>query len=143
MGHVGGLPDARTTAKGTSLLKLSVATNRNIKLGDNEWREETDWHNVVLFGPLAERQGERIRKGDLVLVEGRMHQSKWTNEKGEPRSKVEVIGQLVRVLGRLARRDGSMDPLFDEDPQVAAGAPPALAVPQIHSSIAADADIHL
>jgi hypothetical protein len=96
-----------------------------------------------LFGPLAERQGERIRKGDLVLVEGRMHQSKWTNEKGEPRSKVEVIGQLVRVLGRLARRDGSMDPLFDEDPQVAAGAPPALAVPQIHSSIAADADIHL
>ncbi len=135
MGHVGAAPDVRVTAAGRPVVKLSVATNRSWKTGDNEWREETDWHNVVLFGPLAERQRDRVTKGDLVLIEGRLKRNTWTSDKGEPRSNVEVVGQWMRLLGRLAPRAGASEPLFDEDVQLGGIAA------SVASPTAVDADI--
>lgn len=154
MGHVGGNPESRVTKSGAQILKFSLATNRSYSVGPNEWREETDWHKIVVFGALAERQRERVNTGDLVIVEGRLHRSTWKSEAGEPRSKVEVVGQWMRVLGRLARRVGPMEPLFDEDAAVAGGdpfvpdrsvgqhgAPVTDGFPPIPSEASVDADI--
>ncbi len=106
MGHVGGAPDVRVTASGRPVVKFGLATNRAWKGPDDAWREETDWHKIVMFNPLADRVRERIARGDLVFVEGRLSRRTWKGDDGAPRSTTEVVADRVRVLGRLVRRDG-------------------------------------
>ena len=103
LGRLGAAPEVRTSEGKAAVLRLGLATHRRWRVGDDEWREETDWHKVVVFGPLAERLGLRAQKGDLLLVEGRLSRRAWKAADGTQRSTVEVVGQRVRVLGRLAR----------------------------------------
>jgi single-strand DNA-binding protein len=123
MGHIGNEPDVRFTAAGRPVVKISVATNHSFKTADNEWKEETDWHKIVVFGPAADRLRDRLTKGDLVLVEGRLKRNKWKAEDGTDRSTIEVVARMVRVLGRLARSEGPMEPLFDEQEGANGGSP--------------------
>jgi len=110
MGHVGGAPDVRVTAGGRPVVKFGLATNRAWKGPDEAWREETDWHKIVLFNPLADRLRHRIERGDLVFVEGRLSRRTWKGQDGNVRSTTEVVADRVRVLGRLAPREGEAGP---------------------------------
>lgn len=118
LGHLGGAPEVRATQAGRPILKISLATNRHWRVGggdaDGEWREETDWHRVVLFGPLAERLRDRMDKGDLILIEGRLSRRTWRAEDGTMRSVSEVVAHRAVVLGRPVRRPDAPEPLFDE-----------------------------
>ena len=111
MGHVGGAPDVRVTTAGRPLVKFGLATNRAWKGPDDAWREETDWHKIVVFNPLADRLQGRIARGDLVFVEGRLRRRTWKGDDGSPRSTTEVVADRVRVLGRLMPRNGASEPV--------------------------------
>ena len=107
LGHLGADPETRVTARGKPVTELSVATNYRYQAADGEWKEETDWHKVVFFGPRAETARERMGKGDLVYVEGRLRQESWVAKDGSRRKTASVIGRSYRLLGRLQSRVGA------------------------------------
>ena len=98
MGNLTRDPELRYTPNGTAVATLSLAINRRYKAND-EWREETDFFDIVVFGKQAENCGEYLKKGRPVLVDGRLSQRRWETDDGQKRSKVEVVAFSVQFLG--------------------------------------------
>ena len=97
MGHLGADPELRQTANGKTLCRLRLATNRSWRRGE-EWVEETEWHDVVLWDLRAESANRRASKGSLCVVEGRLTSRSWEDAQGQRRKSVEVVGQRVTVV---------------------------------------------
>lgn len=91
-------PDLRYTPQGTPVSTLRLAVNSRFKQSD-EMREETLFIDVVVFGKQAETSSQYLSKGSPVLIEGRLQERKWESD-GQTRSKMEVIAQTVRFLGK-------------------------------------------
>src|SRR5690606_31964739 len=71
VGHVGRDPDVQTTAAGTKVAHLSLATSRRIPR-DGGFEDRTEWHRLTLWDRLAQIVEQYVRKGDRLYVEGRM-----------------------------------------------------------------------
>ncbi|MCO4761285.1 MAG: single-stranded DNA-binding protein [Myxococcales bacterium] len=99
IGRLGADPEPKKTGTGTSVARLRLATGRYRKT-DNEVVKETDWHDVVTFGDLADTCCEYLRKGREVFIEGRMSADVWTDKEGKRRLTREVIAQRVDFLDK-------------------------------------------
>ena len=97
IGRLGRNPELRTSKAGKPWCTLAVATDRRRKDGD-EWKTETDWHQVKVFGQDAERCEQMLRAGSLVSVEGRMTYERWEDDKGTKRVAPRVIARDVGFL---------------------------------------------
>jgi single-strand DNA-binding protein len=71
VGNAGRDPDVQTTASGSKVARLSLATSRRVPR-DGSFEERTEWHRLVLWDRLAELAEEYVRKGDRLYIEGRM-----------------------------------------------------------------------
>lgn len=92
-------PELRYTPQGTSVCNFGLAVNRKYKQGE-EMKEEVTFINIVVFGKQADTCGQYLNKGSSVLVEGRLHESRWETEDGQKRSKHEIVAQSVRFMSR-------------------------------------------
>jgi single-strand DNA-binding protein len=92
-------PELRDTKRGL-VTEVRVAVNRNLQTGDDEWRQETSFYTVVAWRGLAERIAECLRKGDRVVVVGRMRQETWTTETGQPHSRYVVTAEEMAASVR-------------------------------------------
>ena len=100
VGNLGKDPDVRYSASGTGVARLSVATATARKDEQSgEWAEQTEWHNVVLFGRQVEVAEKYLRKGRQVYIEGRLQTRKWQDQSGQDRYSTEVIAQDMQMLG--------------------------------------------
>ena len=100
IGHLGADPDTKSMPSGTAVANLRLATNESFKdKQSNEWQERTEWHNVALFGRLAEVAGEYLRKGSQVYIEGRLRTRKWQDKQGNDRYTTEVVANDIQMLG--------------------------------------------
>ncbi len=97
VGRVGSDPEvSHIPSIGRDVAKFSLATNEGYRDKNNEWKETTEWHNLVAWGPLAQRIEKIISKGALVLIEGKLRTRKWKDKNDQNRSKTEIeIGNLV------------------------------------------------
>lgn len=85
------------TESGTAYLRFRIASNRNYRDKSGEWKEETTFTGVTLWGNQAERLSERIKKGSPVVVEGRL--SSYTREvDGFKRTEVSINAFRVQEL---------------------------------------------
>jgi len=75
----------------TSVLPLSIATNRQYKDRNQQKQEEVEFHNLVAFGKTAETMSEYLQKGDQIYVEGRLQTQSWENQAGEKRYKTQIV----------------------------------------------------
>lgn len=100
MGRLGRDPELKRTQAGGAVVSVSLATNEREKQGD-AWVDVTEWHYVVAFGRTAELVAERCRKGDPVLVDGRMKTRKWTGQDGVEKQRTEVVAADVRFLAKM------------------------------------------
>lgn len=100
MGRLGRDPELKKSKAGGAVLSFSMATNEREKQGD-QWVDVTEWHYVVIFGRTAEIIAERCKKGDPVLVDGRMKTRKWTGQDGVEKQRTEVVANTVQMLARL------------------------------------------
>ena len=91
-GNLGADPEIRKTASGTDVAQFSLATNRSVRIEEG-YRNETDWHSVVVFDWLARRAGERLRKGHPVAVVGSLRPKSWTDADGKSRKRVEIYAE--------------------------------------------------
>lgn len=104
IGNLGKDPEVRYTASGTAVASFSLATSEKFKNKDEEWEERTEWHNVTLWGRLAEIAGEYLGKGKTVYIEGRLQTRKWQDKEGKDRYTTEIVGEKMQML---SRKDGS------------------------------------
>jgi len=105
VGNVGRDPEMRYTPSGQAVTSFSVATNRQYTASSGERVKETIWFRVSAWGKDAETCNQYVKKGDKVLVEGRLTADKdtgnpriWTGNDGSPRASYEVTTGTVRFL---------------------------------------------
>ncbi len=100
-GHVGGDPEIRATAGGTSVATFSIATTDVWKdKATGERKERTDWHRIKLFAGLADVAKDYVKKGSLVQVQGSPRSDRYTDSAGVERYSHEVIGDKLFLLDR-------------------------------------------
>ena len=102
--------EMRYTSGGTAVSKLSIAVNYRKKSG-SEWTQESNFFDVSIFGKTAENLTQYLLKGKEIAVEGELRQSRWQDTEGNHRSKVEVIGNNVQLLGGGKKQED----LFEDD----------------------------
>jgi len=98
MGNLTRDPELRTTPNGQSVCNFSLALNRSYKGQDGEWKEMTDFVDIIAWGPLGERVAQYLTKGRPALVSGRLQSRSWEQD-GQKRNKVEVVANDVTFLG--------------------------------------------
>ena len=96
-------PELRYIPSGTAVCTLPLAVSRRFpdKEKSGEWREEVAYINVVTWREMAERCGERLRKGSPVLVEGTLQSRNWETQDGQKRSTIEVRALRVDILAKM------------------------------------------
>jgi single-strand DNA-binding protein len=98
LGHLGKDAETRFTPSGVARSTFTIATNRRWKdQQSGEWKEETDWHNVVLWR--SENLANYLLKGKQVYVEGRLQTRSYDDKDGQKRYMTEVVADDVLLLG--------------------------------------------
>jgi len=98
LGHLGKDAETRFTPSGVARSTFTIATNRRWKdQQSGEWKEETDWHNVVLWR--SENLANYLLKGKQVYVEGRLQTRSYDDKDGQKRYMTEVVADDVILLG--------------------------------------------
>src|SRR5207253_71655 len=98
LGHLGKDAETKFTPSGVSRSSFTIATNRRWKdQASGEWKEETDWHNVVLWR--AENLANYLLKGKQVYVEGRLQTRSYDDKDGQKKYMTEVVADDVLLLG--------------------------------------------
>lgn len=97
VGRLGADPEVRNTPNGQTVANFTLATNSSFKSGD-EWKEKTEWHNVVAWGQKAEFAGNYLKKGARVYVEGRIETRSWEDQEGQKRYKTEIVAHDLQSL---------------------------------------------
>ncbi len=107
VGRVTADPQVRTTPGGQSVTTIGVATNRVWTDKGGARQEDTEFHNVVVWGRQAEIAGQYLTKGAMVLIEGRLQTRSWTDKQGQQRKTTEVMCERLQ-LGPRAGAGGGM-----------------------------------
>jgi single-strand DNA-binding protein len=98
LGHLGKDAETRFTPSGVSRSSFTIATNRRWKdQQTGEWKDVTDWHNVVLWR--SENVANYLLKGKQVYVEGRLESRSWEDKEGQKRYITEVVADDLILLG--------------------------------------------
>jgi len=95
--------EIKFTPSGQAVAKFSIAVNRRKKNGD-QWEDEANFFDIVLFGRQAESIHPNLVKSKMVAIDGELRQDRWLQE-GQSRSKVEVIANYVQLLGGGQRQE--------------------------------------
>lgn len=96
LGHLGQDAETKHTTAGIPVSRMNIATNRRVKDSAGDWRDETDWHQVVLWR--AENLAPHLTKGKQVYIEGRLQTRKWDKD-GETRYSTHVVVDELILLG--------------------------------------------
>jgi single-strand DNA-binding protein len=127
VGRLGKDPEVRQIGEGNSVCKLVVATSENWMDKNGTKQERTEWHNIVVWGKLADICGKYLNKGRQVYVEGRLQTRSWEDQQGQKRYTTEIVASTVEFLGTNATSDRSPsatnsdfgpEPLFDSNEEL-------------------------
>ncbi len=127
VGRLTADPQPRSTASGIQVLSVGVATNRVWYDKNKTKQEETEFHNVVIWGKQAEVVSKFLNKGSMILVEGRLQTRSWTDKQGQSRRTTEVIAERIQLGPRpLGNQGGPASPASQGGPKnVPPASPPA------------------
>ena len=137
IGNVGKDPEVRylesnpqNPSANAKVASFPLATSERYRDRNGEVRENTEWHNLVLWRNNADVAEKYIRKGSQIFVEGRLRTRQWTDQTGNKRYTTEVVVDTLQLLGQ--RPDG-------EQGQQPAAAPQAAPAPQPQAAPVAQA----
>ena len=107
LGRLGRDPEVRYAQSGTTVATLNMATDERRPDGSGGWKNETEWHRVVLFGKQADLAKQYLTKGREVLIEGSLRTRQWQDKEGQKRWTTEVVCQNMRFVGGRGGAGGS------------------------------------
>lgn len=94
-------PELRQIPSGQSVCSFSVATNRFFTDSSGQKQKQAEFHNVVAWGRQAEIINQYLRKGGIVLVEGRLQTRSWQDQQGAKHWKTEIIAEQIQLGPRV------------------------------------------
>ena len=102
LGHLGKDPDIRHLEGGVTVASFSIATSENFRdKNTGEKREQTEWHNIVMWRNLAESvEKSALKTGDRVYLEGKIRTRQWQDKEGNKRSSVEIVADTFTIITR-------------------------------------------
>jgi len=100
IGHLGKDPEVRTFESGKRMATFSIATTDTYKNQKGEKVEDTQWHNIVIWGKLADIAGQYLKKGSEVAVEGKLVHRGYETSAGEKRNVAEINVNEMLMLSR-------------------------------------------
>jgi len=89
-------PEQRSLPSGAAVTSFGVATTRVWRDKNGAKQEDTQFHNIVVFGRQAETSAQYLRKGSSVLIEGRMQTRSWDAGDGTKKYRTEVVADRVQ-----------------------------------------------
>lgn len=98
VGTIGRDPEIKTTNGGMTIANFSIAITERMKIKD-EWREDTQWVNIVAYGQTAKVCGDYLAKGSQVFIEGRLTTRKWEDKQKNTRYTTEVVVNNIVFMG--------------------------------------------
>jgi len=105
IGRIGKDPETYSFEDGTKKISFSLATTESYKdRNTGEWIDQTEWHNIVGYRFLAEKN---FAKGDLVYVEGKIKTRKYNDKDGNERYITEILSEKINILARSQNTDSS------------------------------------
>lgn len=118
-------PELRALPSGMQVASLSLATNRVWKDKNGAKQEASDFHNVVVFGRQAETSAQYLKKGQQVMVEGRIQTRSWDDKaSGEKKYRTEIVADRVQFGSKPGGSYGAASP-SDAPAGAKSGAPSA------------------
>jgi single-strand DNA-binding protein len=118
IGNAGKDPEIRHLDSGVAVITLPVVTSERIKDRSGEWRDMTEWHNVVFWRALAESVEKYVRKGTQILVEGKLRSRTWEDQNGQKRYTTEIVAETLKVLNRRDNNNSQQSSQHDNKPQI-------------------------
>ncbi len=100
IGRLTADPQLRATTTGQSVGSFSIATNRNWTDKNGAKQEDTQFHNIVVWGKQAELVNQFLKKGSEVFIEGRIQTRSWQDQQGQNRKSTEVVAERVQFGAR-------------------------------------------
>lgn len=116
LGNLGKDPEVRRLDDGRGVANFSLATSETYKKKSGEKVTNTEWHNIVLWSPLADIAESYLKKGSQVYIEGKISNRSYEDKDGVKKYISEVVGRDITLLGR-APENQSIDnsPVEKED----------------------------
>lgn len=102
IGNIGSAPEIRKTETGKKLVRFSVATNESYKNSNGDKVTETQWHNLIAWGKLADIVEKFLNKGTEVAVEGKLINRSYTDKEGIKKYISEIQVSELLLLGSRA-----------------------------------------
>lgn len=99
IGNAGRTPDIRAVGD-TKVASFTLATTERYRGKDGNVREETEWHNIAVWGKLADVVEKYVDKGTQLYVEGRIKTEKYADAQGVEKYAVKVIASSLQLLGK-------------------------------------------
>ena len=129
LGNVGKDPEIRSTGGGTMVATFGLATSERSKDAQGNWQDRTEWHNIVVYGRLAEIVRDYMKKGSKIFVEGRLATRSWDDKEhaGRKNYRTEIIVSDLSLLsgredgGGYSRSSNSSNAAVNEDQRQSAG----------------------
>jgi single-strand DNA-binding protein len=99
IGNASDCPELRTMPSGDPVCNFSLATSEKYKdKKTNEVKESVEWHRIAVFGSAAKYAAERMDKGSLVYVEGKLRTRKFTDSSGKVGHSIEIVAEQVKII---------------------------------------------
>ena len=90
-------PQTKALPSGQSVTNFGLATSRFFTDKTGQKQQQTEFHNIVMFGRLAEIASQYLLKGSLTMIEGRLQTRNWQDSSGNQRYKTEIVGERMQL----------------------------------------------
>lgn len=99
-------PELKALPSGQQVCSFGLATGRFFNDKSGQRQQQTEFHNIVLFGKLAEISSQYLKKGFLTMIEGRLQTRKWQDSQGNQRSRTEIVAERMQLGPRTGQSAG-------------------------------------
>jgi single-strand DNA-binding protein len=115
IGNLGKDPELRYTPGGQPVASFSLATTERWSDKNGQRQDKTEWHNIVVWGKLAELANQYLKKGRSAYIEGRITNRSWDDRDGNKKYRTEIVANQIQFLGG-APVGGEPQPISEPGP---------------------------
>ena len=129
IGNLGKDPELKYTPGGQPLCQFSIATTEKFTDKNQQQQKRTEWHNIVVWGKLAELANQYLKKGRSAYVEGKITTRSWDDRDGNKKYRTEIVAREIQFLGGPGESRGEEPsmPMPEEPPSGGSSSAPAAA----------------
>jgi single-strand DNA-binding protein len=103
-------PEKKALPSGQSVTSFGMATSRFYTDKNGQKQQQTEFHNIVMFGKLADIAAQYLNKGSLTLIEGRLQTRTWQDASGTQKSRTEIVAERMQLGPKSASRTAAQEP---------------------------------